>query len=71
MIRNEKISITTASHHTSRILSRNSNPIKACPMVSTSSTFWCSSNTIGAGSPTLIEDKDAKGALYVLMPMRV
>jgi DNA polymerase III subunit beta len=23
------------------------------------------------GSPTLIEDKDAKGALYVLMPMRV
>ena len=24
-----------------------------------------------AGSPTLIKDKDAKGALYVLMPMRV
>jgi DNA polymerase III subunit beta len=24
-----------------------------------------------AGSPTLIQDKDAKGALYVLMPMRV
>ena len=23
------------------------------------------------GSPTLIQDKDAKGALYVLMPMRV
>jgi DNA polymerase-3 subunit beta len=23
------------------------------------------------GSPTLIEDKDAKGTLYVLMPMRV
>ena len=23
------------------------------------------------GSPTLIEDKDANGALYVLMPMRV
>ena len=23
------------------------------------------------GSPTLIEDKDAKGSLYVLMPMRV
>ena len=23
------------------------------------------------GSPTLIQDKDSKGALYVLMPMRV
>jgi DNA polymerase-3 subunit beta len=23
------------------------------------------------GSPTLIQDKDAKGTLYVLMPMRV
>ena len=23
------------------------------------------------GSPTLIQDKDAAGALYVLMPMRV
>ena len=23
------------------------------------------------GSPTLVQDKDAKGALYVLMPMRV
>ena len=23
------------------------------------------------GSPTLIQDKDTKGALYVLMPMRV
>ncbi len=23
------------------------------------------------GSPTLIQDRDAKGALYVLMPMRV
>ena len=23
------------------------------------------------GSPTLIQDKEAKGALYVLMPMRV
>jgi DNA polymerase III subunit beta len=23
------------------------------------------------GSPTLIQDQDAKGALYVLMPMRV
>jgi DNA polymerase-3 subunit beta len=23
------------------------------------------------GSPTLIQDKDARGALYVLMPMRV
>jgi DNA polymerase-3 subunit beta len=23
------------------------------------------------GSPTLIQDKDAQGALYVLMPMRV
>jgi DNA polymerase-3 subunit beta len=23
------------------------------------------------GSPTLIQDKDAKGSLYVLMPMRV
>ena len=23
------------------------------------------------GSPTLIEDKDSKGTLYVLMPMRV
>jgi DNA polymerase-3 subunit beta len=24
-----------------------------------------------AGSPTLIQDKDTAGALYVLMPMRV
>ena len=23
------------------------------------------------GSPTLVQDKDSKGALYVLMPMRV
>ena len=23
------------------------------------------------GSPTLIQDKDSQGALYVLMPMRV